>query len=101
MRQAFEDGLAASPDDVATHRAYADWLVEQGDARGELIQVQLALEQGGSDELRQREAALLAEHQGEWLGELAEHFEGRDDITFSFRRGWLDEITVERMREEL
>src|SRR5437868_14121168 len=39
MREALEEALAASPDDLASHMAYADWLSEQPDpadqARGE------------------------------------------------------------------
>src|SRR5436189_37638 len=44
FRRALEDELAASPDDLATHAAYADLLDEIGDPRGELIQVQIALD---------------------------------------------------------
>src|SRR5262245_49906399 len=46
-RQALEEALAEGPDDLAAHGAYADWLAEHGDARGELMQVQLALERPG------------------------------------------------------
>ena len=44
LRTALEEALAANPDDVASHAAYADHLADLGDPRGELIQVQLALE---------------------------------------------------------
>src|SRR2546425_1209332 len=44
LRRSLEDALAEDPDDLATHMAYADHLVELGDPRGEFIQVQLALE---------------------------------------------------------
>ena len=44
LRQALEKALVEDPDDRAAHAAYADHLAEQGDPRGELIQVQLALE---------------------------------------------------------
>src|SRR5262249_54958968 len=48
LRRALEEALAADPEDVATHAAYADLLMERGDpldaARGELVRVQLALE---------------------------------------------------------
>jgi uncharacterized protein (TIGR02996 family) len=75
-RAAFEDALADNPDDLATHMAYADFLVEQGDPRGELIQVQLALEDESRParerkRLQKRERELLAAHEREWLGELA------------------------------
>jgi uncharacterized protein (TIGR02996 family) len=76
LREALEDALADNPDDLASHMAYADHLVEEGDPRGEFIQVQLALEdQSRSVEerkrLQQREQALLKAHEREWLGELA------------------------------
>ena len=48
LREALEEALAASPDDLASHMAYADWLSEQpakaDQARGEFVRVQLALE---------------------------------------------------------
>src|SRR5436190_8729649 len=31
LREALEEALAASPDDLASHMAYADWLSEQSD----------------------------------------------------------------------
>src|SRR5262245_32071776 len=42
--KALENAIFANPDDLGAHAAYADWLIEQGDSRGEFIQVQLALE---------------------------------------------------------
>jgi uncharacterized protein (TIGR02996 family) len=104
LRQALEAALVANPEDLSAHRAYADWLAEQGDPRGEFIQMQLALEQAsGSDRnrLAQQERALLRQHQEAWLGELARAFLGRDDITFRFCRGWLDEVRVGTLREDL
>src|SRR5262245_50775957 len=80
MREAFEEALAADPDDRATHAAYADWLSEQpaesDRARGEFVAVRLALEDGSLSagqrkRLRRREAELLSAHQRGWLGELA------------------------------
>ena len=44
LENTLEMALFANPDDIATHAAYADWLGEQGDPRGEFIQVQLQLE---------------------------------------------------------
>jgi uncharacterized protein (TIGR02996 family) len=35
--------ILAAPDDDAPRLVYADWLVERGDARGELIQTDCAL----------------------------------------------------------
>ena len=74
--------LVENPDDLATHRAYADYLQEQGDPRGEFIQVQLALEEPERttkerQELERRERELLEEHGREWLGGLAGRLLGR------------------------
>ena len=44
LRAALESALAENPDDLASHMAYADLLVDEGDPRGEFIQVQLAFE---------------------------------------------------------
>jgi uncharacterized protein (TIGR02996 family) len=76
IRDALESALAANSDDLAAHMAYADYLQEQGDPRGEFIRVQLALEDESvptaeRQNLRQRERELLHAHQSEWLGELA------------------------------
>src|SRR5215472_15320381 len=42
LQKSLEQALADSPDDLGAHSAYADYLMEQGDPRGEFIQVQLA-----------------------------------------------------------
>src|SRR5262245_53288743 len=62
-RQILEEALVKAPDDLPTHAAYADCLLEAGDARGELIQAQLALEDQSRrrterDRLRKREQQL-------------------------------------------
>ena len=111
LRDALEAALVEDPDDLATHRAYADYLQEQGDPRGEFIQVQLALEDPGktADErqaLQARERDLLAEHRRDWLGSLADELLGPVDkpwdlwaesarpYEIQFARGWLDRIIL-------
>src|SRR5437016_1919103 len=76
LRKALESALVENPDDLSSHMAYADYLSEQGDPRGEFIQVQLALEDESHSaverrRLRKRESDLLKAHEREWLGELA------------------------------
>jgi uncharacterized protein (TIGR02996 family) len=113
MRQALEAALLANPDDLASHMAYADWLSEQGDPRGEFIQVQLALEDQGKPaqermKLRLREQELLDAHQREWLGGLAPAL--LDDRKISeyrrshnlisrcrWERGWLEDLYLWRI----
>src|SRR5262245_5953316 len=42
--ESFHKALVANADDLAGWCAYADWLVEHGDPRGEFMQTQIALE---------------------------------------------------------
>jgi uncharacterized protein (TIGR02996 family) len=122
MRQALESALVARPDDLVSHAAYADYLTEQGDPRGELIGVQLALEdptrQGDERRrLQQRESELLDAHLREWLGEIAyvllddesaikrnpfglEH-PGRGKDRFRFARGWLESLELDELNVAL
>jgi len=83
MREAFEASILDKPDESAGYAAYADWLQEQGDPRGEFIAVQLALEDGSRPAserkaLQERERELLAAHEREWLGPLAPFFLDRE-----------------------
>jgi uncharacterized protein (TIGR02996 family) len=114
MQEALEAALQANPDDLASFMAYADWLSEQDDpslrARGEFIQVQLALEDEGKPaaqrkKLQKRERELLQAHQDDWVGEWAalarkDGPEGRGQLDFTgpepfrFVRGCLAEVTV-------
>jgi uncharacterized protein (TIGR02996 family) len=111
LRTALEDAIAADPDDLGAHMAYADWLAEQGDPRGEFIQVQLALEKpdlaaAERKRLQKREKQLLDAHARQWLGGLAPTLlDGqqpglpgwqREDqhVDFAFARGWLDSLSV-------
>src|SRR5262245_61123608 len=117
MREAFERAILDGPDELANYAAYADWLFERGDPRGEFMQVQLALEDElrGAEErarLRQHEAELLAAHQAEWLGPLAPfllagemagrwgYVEGQftqwevPNYEWRFARGFLDSVLV-------
>jgi uncharacterized protein (TIGR02996 family) len=99
IQQALEQALAENPDDLAAHMAYADCLMEQGDPRGEFIQVQLALEDPARTArerkgLRGREAALLKKHARAWLGDLAPTLLGRHGVKYQFSRGWLDSLDI-------
>lgn len=66
----FEQALFDRPDDPSAWAVYGDWLAARGDARGELIQLELALEAGVSDpSLRRRYAQLMVDEQPKWIGE--------------------------------
>jgi uncharacterized protein (TIGR02996 family) len=101
VREALEMSLAEQPDDIGTHMAYADHLLEQDDPRGEFIQLQLALEDGSlspqqRQKLQQREHQVQLAHWRQWLGErgplLGEQAEPPGGLRFV--RGWLDSLVL-------
>ena len=118
--EAFERALADDPQNLAAACAYADYLAEQGDPRGEFMQVQIALEDESLSpaerkKLRAREKELLKKHEKEWVGDWADLYEaptgteGRGQINhtggrkYEFKRGLLTtvnfgEVTVAAAR---
>lgn len=76
-QQSFIKAIQANPNDEVARLIYADWLDEQGDARGELIRVQCELARLPVNDPRQklldqRERELLDEYGEEWLEPLRE-----------------------------
>ena len=106
--EAFTKTLIARPDDRAAWSAYADYLTEQGDPRGEFMAVQIALEDESLPKaeraaLKKTEAKLLKAHERDWLGPLAAFtLDFVDDgnsyshaqVTHTFRRGWVTELRI-------
>jgi uncharacterized protein (TIGR02996 family) len=76
------DAIYAHPADDDARRVYADWLLERGDARGELIQLELAAARDDAAEARHAELEAVAQRQ--WLGPLAEVLRAP-----RFRRGFV------------
>jgi len=113
QREMLEAAIAADFDDLAAHAAYADLLAEQGDPRGEYIQLQLAQENSNQSprllaEWRQRAHRLLLAHQHDWLGKLAPFMLDRKrstvepdtaNIEYTWKRGWLAELHVQDVRD--
>ena len=90
----YEELLAAvlaDPQSDAPRLVLADWLMERGDPRGELISVQCDLARGAprEAELREREVALLSAHGAQWMGPL-----GRDVLQVRFRRGFVESVEI-------
>jgi len=107
--EGLETAIRANPHDKVVVCAYADWLAERDDLRGEFMQVQIALEDEsltGAERkrLRAREEHLLAAHEKEWVGGWADLFpaptgtEGRGQINhtgvrkYEFKRGLLTTV---------
>jgi uncharacterized protein (TIGR02996 family) len=112
LRDALEAALVANPDDLPSHMAYADYLNEQGDPRGEFIQIQLALEDkkkapAQRKQLQEREEELLKAHGRDWLGELASNFLDAPErqwgrkMEFRFARGWIDRLQIANLSAPL
>lgn len=118
LRENFEQAIFDDPDDVANFAAFADYLQEQDDeadnARGEFIQVQLALEDSSisnaeRQKLQTRERQLLSAHEKNWLGDLTPFFFSQtssggsllDELddnqygSFRFRRGFLGRVELD------
>jgi uncharacterized protein (TIGR02996 family) len=112
LRDALESALVENPDDVATHFAYADYLQERGDPRGEFIQLQLALEDRWRTPMERQKLQALAgemlqDHERDWLGILADELLGSESerdwacsflapapTEHGFARGWLDRLVL-------
>lgn len=112
-RLLLEAALAENFADVATHSAYADCLIEEGDPRGEYIQLRLAIENRDQPanllrEWTERASKLYQTHERDWLGPLAPFLLGRarttvdpvaPNIEFAFTRGWLTHLDVQDVRD--
>jgi uncharacterized protein (TIGR02996 family) len=91
---AFLAAVLESPDDDAPRLIYGDWLLEQGDPRGEFIAVQCRLARLAVDDpqrlpLQTRERRLLAEHGDSWAPIAGL---GREPV---YRRGFVEGLTLD------
>ncbi len=82
------EAIYQDPESDAPRLVYADVLLERGDPRGELIQLQCALARGETNdhhtgELRKREGELLEAHGSKWLPR------SRPGARFFFVRGFV------------
>jgi uncharacterized protein (TIGR02996 family) len=79
-KSAHEPALAAAileaPNDLDARAVYADWLIEQGDPRGELMMLQLGAR---TPKTRAREKEILALHRRHFFGNLPTEDEAGDD----------------------
>lgn len=97
-----EHALRENPNDIPLWRRYADELSRSWDPRGELMQVQLVLEQNPALEeqkgLRRREAALIEAHAESLLGQLWPRIQARRahsslTPTYRFERGMVRRLS--------
>lgn len=88
-RASLLDAIRAAPDDDGPRLVYADYLMEQGDPRGEFIAVQCALAKAEDGKLLDESSALLAANRDVWLEGLSPNV-----ANVAFRRGFVDEVAV-------
>jgi len=83
---ALEAAILRDPDDLASYAVYGDWLVEQGDPRGELIATQLAADATGDPELRRAALRVFARHRDAFIGVLGDTIATE---AFTWRAGFI------------
>jgi uncharacterized protein (TIGR02996 family) len=92
-----EAAIAANVDDPDAYLVYADWLIAQGDPRGELITTQHAMrgQQNPAEFMtfKKREEALRTQHLASWLGPVAGLALHR--IKIDWRTGFVHAVRIE------
>lgn len=78
------EAVHAAPDDLDRRQVLADALLEDGDARGEFLAIQIERARRNSTRIGAREKELLTQYGPTWLGPLAPHFKST-----RFERGFL------------
>ncbi len=93
-----EAAIFDDPDNLEAWGVYGDWLQEQGDPRGELVNLEVRLAAGADSALEARRDALLAEHTPAWLGKaLGEALEMEIDepvIELEWKFGFLRSVRL-------
>jgi uncharacterized protein (TIGR02996 family) len=82
----------ADPEDDSPRHVLGDYLLDHGDPRGELIQLQLARSRDGF--ATSRELELLELHAERWLGPLAKAVRFGESCRTRFERGFLAEADL-------
>jgi uncharacterized protein (TIGR02996 family) len=79
-----------NPHEDEPRAVYADWLLERGDPRGELITLQLRPDFESDKQAKKRVKELLKAHKKKWLGRIAPMLGG----ALEFRRGFVAVATA-------
>ncbi len=117
MSEKLEKKILEKPDDLKRHEAYVEWLRENdGNARADLIEVQIALENPKLNrekrfELELQEKRILNEHGREWIGPLADfimmrdipgrRFQTKPSCAIEWYRGWVYGLTLDELTLKL
>lgn len=97
-----EAAIYANPEDLDAWAVYGDWLQTQGDVRGEIVAMQIALARGTSqDDLQKKIDGMIQENIAGWFGkDIAETLKAEVDdyeqpvLELEWRFGFLKSVTA-------
>lgn len=117
MSEKLEKKIFDKPEDLKRHEAYVEWLRDNdGDARADLIEVQIALENQKLNrekrfELELQEKRILNKHGREWIGPLSDFimmrdipgrpFQTKPSCEIEWYRGWVYGLTLDELTLKL
>lgn len=87
-----ETAILANPDDVHAYEVYGDWLQANGDLRGELVAIQVALAKGPDAKLSARANELLTQNGELFYGDLAGLLPHAVRVTW--KNGFFDSVRI-------
>ena len=90
-----EAAILSDPLDLDAYAVYGDYLVEQGDPRGELIAVQIAAERSADPELGRAALRVFAKHRDYLIGELGSMIA---TDAFTWRAGFIQRAVLSQDR---
>lgn len=92
---ALHAAVLAAPDEDAPRLVYADWLLERGDPRGELITTQVTIAKRPDDAaLLERERELMRLHRVTWIEPVRRMWP-------RFNRGFVEAISIDALELEI
>ncbi|NQV24777.1 MAG: hypothetical protein HQ518_10445 [Rhodopirellula sp.] len=117
MSEKLEKKIFEKPEDLKRHEAYVEWLRENGEeARADLIEIQIALENTKLSrekqfELELQERRILNAHGRQWIGPLADFimmrdipgrpFQTKPGCEIQWYRGWVYGLTLDELTLKL
>jgi Leucine-rich repeat (LRR) protein len=114
MREKLEKRIVERPKDLKRHQDYANWLKNNDDPLGDLVEFQIGIEKQSNREkrfeLELEERKLLAQYGREWIGELAGYVMWQpdgDDYKLKpgckvwWFRGWVYGIQIDELTLKL
>ena len=110
MREKLEKKVVEKPNDLKRHQDYANWLKDNDDPLGDLVEIQIGIENQSNREkrfeLQLKERKLLAKHGREWVGELAQYVMWKPDgddyklkpgCKIWWYRGWVSGLQIDEL----